>query len=151
MPHSPSLVCKKGMVEMAHLMWGGQPLDYSWGSQLTFDMLKPQLKHFHFWRSFRSLEVVRGQQNVKHWIRCCNCIPGIPSFRLICIKPQLKHFHFWRSLEVVRGHQKVKQWISCCYCIPWVPGFRLICIKPQLKIFLFVEVIIGHYRSLEVI
>ena len=119
--------------------------------------IKPQLNPFHFWRSFRSFrssEVVRGHKKVKHWICCCYCIPGVPSFRLICIKPQLQHFHFWRSfrsLEVVRGHQKVKHWICCCYWIPWVPSFRLICIKPQLKYFLFVEVIRGHQRSLEVI
>ena len=116
--------------------------------------IKPQLKHFHLWRSFRSLEIVRSHQKVKHWICRCYCIPGVPSFCLICIKPQLKPFHFWRSfrsLEVIRGHQKVKHWTCYCYCNPWVLSFRLICIKPQLKYFLFVGVIRGHWRSLEII
>ena len=106
----------------------GQTLDlllllHSWGSQLSFDMHKAIVKHFHFRRSLRSLEIIRGHQKAKHWICCCYCIPGVPSFCLICIKPQFKHFHFWRSLEVVRGHQKVKHWICCCYCIPGVPSF----------------------------
>ena len=123
---------------------------YSLGSQLSFDMIKLQLNIFIFEGHLghqRSVEVSRGQQNVNYWIRCCSCIPGVPSFRLICIKPQSKHFHFlrsFRSLEVVRGHQKVKHWICCCYCIPWVPSFRLICIKPQLKYFYL-------WRSLEVV
>ena len=84
----------------------GQTLDLSLlmdslGSQLSFDMHKAIVKRFSF---LEVIQVIRGQQNVKHWIRCCNCIPGIPSFLLICIKPQLKHFHYWRSfwsLEVV--------------------------------------------------
>ena len=91
-----------------------------------------------------------SHQKVKHWIRCCYCIPWVPSFPLICIKSLLKHFHLgghFRSLEIVRGHKKVKHWIFCCFCIPWVPSFRLICIKPQLKHFNFG----GHFRSLEVV
>ena len=99
---------------------------------------------FSFWRSF---QVIRGHQMVKHWIRCCYCISWVPSFRLICIKPQLKKFSFWRSFQVIRGHQKVKHWIRCCFCIPWVPSFHLICTKPQFKHFDFG----GHFRSLEVI
>ena len=41
-----------------------------------------------------------------------------------------------------------KYWICSCYCIPWVPRFRLICIKP-VKTFSFLEVILGHKRSLK--
>ena len=122
---------------------------YSWGSQLLVDMHKAIVKTFSF---VEVIQVIRGHQKAKHWICCCYCIPGVPSFCLICIKPQLKHFHFWRSfrsLEVLRGHQKVKHWICCCYWIPWAPSFCLICIKPQLKYFLFVEVILGHQRSLK--
>ena len=60
---------------------------------------------------------------VKHWIRCCYCIPWVPSFHLIRIKPQLKHFyldgHFGhqRSLEIIKGHQKVKH--CSCGCIEY--------------------------------
>ena len=109
--------------------------------------INPVFDHLSHCTKFSFLEVIqviRGHLKVKHWICCCYCIPGVPSFRLICIKPQLKHFHFWRSLEVVRGHQKVKHQICCCYCIPWVHSFCLICIKPQLKHFLLVEVISSH-------
>ena len=74
-----------------------------WVPSFRLICIKPQLKHFHFWRSFGSLEVVRGHQKVKHWIRCCYCIPWDTSFRLICIKPQLKYFLF---VEVIRGHQR---------------------------------------------
>ena len=115
--------------------------------------IKSQLKHFHFGGRFRSLEVVRDHQKVKHWIRCCYCIPWVLIFCLIFIQQQLKHFHFgglFRSLEVVRDHQKVKHWIRCSYYIPWVPSFRLICIKPQLKHYIL-EVFLDHQRSLEVI
>ena len=135
------------MVEMSYLL-----LLYSLGFQLSFDMHKAIVETFSFWRSFRSLEVLRGHQKVKLWIRCCYCIPRVPSFRLICIKPQLKHFHFGGHLghqRQLRGHQKVKHWIFYCYCIHRVPSFRLLCIKPQLKYFLFVEVIRGHQRSLK--
>ena len=115
---------------------------------------KPQLKHFHFWRSFRSLEVVRDHKKVKHWICCCCCIPWIPSFRLICIKPQLEHFHFWRSFrsfEVVRGHQKVKHFfLLLMHSLGSQLSFDLH--KAIVKTFSFLEVIQvirGRQRSLE--
>ena len=67
--------------------------------------IKPQLKHFHFWRSFRSLEVVRGHQKVKDSICCYYCIPWVSSFRLICIKAMVEIYSICvghqRSLEVI--------------------------------------------------
>ena len=85
----------------------GQTLDSllvldSWGSQLLIDMHKAIVTTFSF---LKVIQVIRGHKKVNHWICCCYCIPGVHSFRLICIMPQLKHFHFWRSfssLEVIR-------------------------------------------------
>ena len=126
--------------------WNPLLLLYSWGSQPLIDMHKAIVKHFHFWRSFRSLKVVKGQT-----LDLLLVLYSLGSqLSLICIKPLLKHFQFWRSfrsLEVVGVHQKVKHWIYCCYCIPWVPSFRLKCIKPQLKHFYFGD----HFRPLEVV
>ena len=68
-------------------------------------------------------------------IRCCNYIPGVPSFRLICIKPQLKHFHFWRSfrsLEVIKRSLEVNRRSNTGFVAATVfPGF-LAFIKPGL-------------------
>ena len=128
----------------------------AWVPSFCLICIKPQFKHFHFLRSFRSLEVVRGHKMVKHWICCCFCIPWVPSFRLICIKAIVEIYSICgghqRSLEVIRDHQKVTHWICCYYCIPWIPCFRLICIKPQLKHFHFwrsfrlLEVVRGHQK-----
>ena len=76
---------------------------YSWGSQLLIDMHKGIVETFSF---LEVIQVIIGHYKVKHWIRCCYCIPGVPSFCLIYTKPQLKPFHFWksfRSLEVIDG------------------------------------------------
>ena len=116
----------------------------------TLDLLLPlyslvpsfHLKYILWLKNF-NLEVIKGCQKDKHWMRCCYLFPG-SQLSSHMLKVIIITFLF---LEVILGHQMVKHWIHCCYGVSWVPIFRLICIKPQLMHFYFG----GHIRSLVVI
>ena len=113
-------------------------------------MHKAIVKTFLFWRSF---QVMKGHQKFKHQICCCYCIPWVSSFHLICLKPQLKHFRFGghqRSLEVIR-RSNTELVAATVFPVKQLNLISFNIIKPQLKYFLFVEIIKGHQRSLEVI